>query len=110
MRTLIILSLLLLGAWCLRLPAVAAQNTGTVTAEVTWSDDAVYESGWRVYRAEGPNPKDADFILVGVLPAGTRLFTDTGLRPNTWYSYRVGAFNTLNEVVSDPARKKTPNR
>ena len=58
-------------------------------ALLTWSDNAIDESGFRVERSGN----GVEFAEVATLAAGTTAFTDAGLTARMTYWYRVQAFN-----------------
>jgi FtsP/CotA-like multicopper oxidase with cupredoxin domain len=68
-----------------------ASVTGT-SIGMTWQDNALNETGFRVYRRTGAS---TTWVLVATLPANTTSWTNTGLRLNTAYSYVVRAYNAL---------------
>jgi FtsP/CotA-like multicopper oxidase with cupredoxin domain len=72
---------------------LAATATGSSTIDLAWTDNASDETGYRVERCEGAGC--TTFLQVGLdLAADATSFGDTGLTPNTSYSYRVVAYNT----------------
>ncbi len=59
------------------------------TLVVTWDDNVVDEESFAIYRAtayEGP------YEFAGAVAANQTVFTDHGLTPNTYYSYRIYSF------------------
>lgn len=78
------------------MPPARPTNLNTVAVgasqiDVTWTDKAVDEFGYRLERST-----DFDFgkrVQRFTLPANTTSFSDTGLQPATRYFYRVRAFN-----------------
>ncbi len=71
--------------------------TGSTTVEVAWTDASGNETGFRVERDEAGA---GTFAFSSNLPANSTSFSDSGLTPNTLYSYRVFAFNASGEAVS----------
>jgi uncharacterized delta-60 repeat protein len=70
---------------------VAALRVSETEIDLSWTDTTSDESGFRVERS----PDGVNFTQVGGdLAAGTTGFKDTGLSPNTTYTYRVSAFKT----------------
>ena len=70
---------------------VSAQRVSETEIDLSWTDTTSDESGFRVERS----PDGVTFAPVGAdLAAGTTNFKDTGLSPNTTYTYRVSAFKT----------------
>jgi hypothetical protein len=86
------------------LTAIAASSS---QIDLTWTDNAKGEDG---YRVERKGPTDADFIDItegAPLPPNTTTFSDTGLDPNTLYTYRVVAFNNIGESFSSNTASAT---
>jgi hypothetical protein len=76
---------------------------------IRWQDNASNESGFRVERCEGSSC--SDFVQIGEVGANELRFLDTGLSRNTFYSYRVRAFNAGgNSEFSNIVRVRTPHR
>ncbi|MBT8395509.1 MAG: hypothetical protein HKO65_14200 [Gemmatimonadetes bacterium] len=71
--------------------------TGSTTVDLAWTDASGNETGFRVERDEAGA---GTFAFSAVLPANSTSFADSGLTPNTMYSYRVFAFNASGEAVS----------
>ncbi|KAF0217901.1 MAG: fibronectin I domain-containing [Geobacteraceae bacterium] len=83
----------------------SAPTLGSVTRvsearlDLSWTDNTTDETGFQIERmcTAGPGCADTDFAVLtgGSLPAypgtGSKLFSDTGLTPNTTYSYRIRA-------------------
>jgi hypothetical protein len=85
-------------------PPTAPQNFGAVAVtedSLTWGwSDSIGEDGYRVETPEG--------AAVSVdLPAGSTLFTETGLGPNAAFSRRVTAFNEDGSASSQAASRRT---
>lgn len=71
---------------------LSAVAVGTTGINLTWTDNATNETGFRVDRCSGAGC--TTFAQVGTnLAANTAAFSDTGLTASTSYSYRVRAFN-----------------
>ena len=68
-----------------------ATATGSSTINLTWTDNANNEDGFRVERCTGAGC--TNFAQVGQTGANASAFGDTGLSPDTNYTYRVLAFN-----------------
>jgi subtilisin family serine protease len=74
---------------------------------LAWEDRATGEDGYKVERATG----GGTFAEVQTLPAGSTSFTDSSLTPNTTYTYRVRAVNSIAESFpSNEASATTPSR
>lgn len=85
------------GAFVGNLEAIAAPM-GSVF--LRWEDLTTGESGFRIERQAGSE----EFVEVAVAPPDSLHFTDTGLEPDTPYTYRVRAFTPDREL---PAREAT---
>lgn len=62
---------------------------------LNWSDNSSNETGFRVERLDG-----ASWILVGTVGENATAFTDTGLSALTVYTYRVKAYNLVDESAA----------
>jgi FtsP/CotA-like multicopper oxidase with cupredoxin domain len=69
---------------------LTAAAVSTSEIRLIWQDNSTTEDGFRI---ELKTAADPDFIETGVVPADTTYHTDTGLNPNTTYTYRVCAYN-----------------
>lgn len=70
----------------------ADRTTSTVTLSWEAASDGTYGhnvEGYEIYRADSADAASADYVLVG--EAQNVSFTDTGLTPNTEYTYVVAA-------------------
>lgn len=72
------------------LPATPTGLTATAVSanqiDLTWTDQATNETGYRVERSSG-----GGFTAVALLPASASRYSDAGLPPATTFSYRVKA-------------------
>jgi len=59
---------------------------------LAWTDNCVYESGYRIERSDG-----GSFIQIEEVNADVTTYTDLGLTYGQSYSYRVKAFSDKNE-------------
>ena len=89
-----------------QLPATPTHLTARAVSfqeiNLTWRDNSVNETGFRVQRRwEG----SADWLEIGTVTANTTTFSDSGLEPATSYLYRVQAFNRI--VASDFSSEAT---
>lgn len=76
-------------------PSGLAANRGSDETKMNliWTDKATDETGYKVERCEGTGC--SNFVLLnGTLAANTSSYSDTGLKGNTTYTYRVSAFKT----------------
>ena len=71
--------------------------TATTSTQITlsWADNSADEEGFRIERCQASGC--ASFTPVGTVGAGVTTFGDTGLTPNTLYSYRVSAYNSAGD-------------
>jgi hypothetical protein len=74
---------------------------------LSWTDNSNNETGFSIERCTGNGCTN----FVQVATAVTNGFADSGLTKNTWYRYRVRAFNANgNSAYSNIEQVKTPNR
>src|SRR6185369_15509937 len=78
----------------------AAARLDEVSIKVDWTDANTDETGYKVERCEKPDPAtctDADFSLVTNGTKGQNIYThtDTTVKANTTYTYRVRAYKTV---------------
>jgi hypothetical protein len=77
---------------------LAAGSITTSGLQLSWTDVATNEDGYRVYRSAAPG---GPFSQLGPdMPPGSASFGDTGLGTNTRYYYRVMPFNAAGEAAS----------
>jgi acid phosphatase type 7 len=82
---------------------LAAAATSGTQVNLTWTDNAANESGYRVWRAT----ETSSFVLIATLPANTKSYSSTGLTPNTTYYFRVAAYNSAGQSSPAGASAKT---
>lgn len=70
---------------------VTAQAQSNTSTQLTWIDNSGNEDGFSIERCQGLSC--SAFSEVGTVAAGVTTFTDNGLSPATYYSYRVRAFS-----------------
>jgi titin len=74
-------------------PYLNARTSGPGTIFLQWdlpfSTPPIPVTGYSLWRKGG----GADWAPIAALPANIKNYIDTGLRPNTQYTYRVRAFN-----------------
>lgn len=83
-------------------PSPAVPESFTVTqltessVKLDWNDPNSDESGYKVERCSGNSAwcgtEDANYTVSYPLPANTTTYTNTGLVPNTTYTYRLRAY------------------
>jgi probable HAF family extracellular repeat protein len=76
-------------------PAAPTNLVVTVTAarqvSLVWTDNSNNETAFALWRQTGGSP----FVRVGVVTPNRTRYTDTGLTPNTAYTYQVRATNNV---------------
>ena len=74
--------------------------TGTVASSsqinLTWTDNSTNETGFKIERRTG----SANYAVVGTLNQDILSFSNTGLTPNTTYTYRVYAYNAVGNSLT----------
>src|SRR6185436_7416399 len=68
---------------------VAATALSSTQVQVTWTDAATDETGYRIERATNGGA----FTQIASLVAGATSYANSGLAPSTSYAYRVVAYN-----------------
>ena len=87
---------------------LSASAFSATVVELSWTDNAVDESGFSVERKLGAGGEWS--ILESGLPSGTVDYDDNTASPNTSYVYRVQAFNNFGtSTYSNEASAMTPN-
>ena len=96
-------------------PAPNAPSNLTVVSvsatqvNLSWTDNSGNEDGFRIERCTGSGC--TNFAEIAQLGANVTVFANTGLAKNTWYRYRVRAFNgSGNSAYSNIVQARTPNR
>ncbi len=81
------------------LPSAPAAPTNLTASSVsrsqinlTWTDNAGNETGFRIERCKGSTC--TNFTLIATVGANIKTYANTGLTKNTTYRYRVYAYNT----------------
>jgi hypothetical protein len=71
--------------------ALAATMISETQIDLTWTDNATNEDGYRIESCSGA--ACANFAQIGTVAANVNAFSNTGLTAGTSYSYRVRAHN-----------------
>jgi hypothetical protein len=80
--------------------ALAAVALNYERIDISWQDNSDVEDGLRVERSSD----GVSFAEIATLPANSTSYSDSGLSPNSTYSYRVRAFNGVgNSAYSNVA-------
>ena len=82
----------------------------TTVVNLSWTDNSNNEDGFKIERCTGNSC--TNFAQVGQIGANLTSFSSSGLTKNTWYRFRVRAFNASggNSAYSNIVAVKTPNR
>ena len=93
------------------LPAAPTNLVATVISKtqinLAWTDNSANENGFKIERCSGANC--ANFSQIVTVSGNIKNFSNTGLKRNTTYRYRVRAFNASgNSAYSNIASAKTP--
>jgi subtilisin family serine protease len=87
------------------IPPTGLSATAISSSQInlSWTDHSMAEDGYRIERSS------SDFVQIAQVPPGTTFFSDTGLAPETEYTYRVRAFNAAagNSDYSNEASART---
>jgi transcriptional regulator CtsR len=90
---------------------LAKPTSATATAvssseiDLTWIDNSVSETGYKIERKTGTT---GDYHQIALVGANTRNFQDNGLDPNTKYFYRIRATNgTIDSDYSNETHATT---
>jgi fibronectin type 3 domain-containing protein len=73
------------------------------TVDLTWTDNANNEDGFKIYRGDSPSTLE----LVGTVGPDSTSFLDSGLTRKTYYYYKVCAYNTDGEGCTAVLQTKT---
>ncbi len=79
----------------------------TFSVDLSWDDNSDNELGFKIERKDDSLHIPGPWTLVDSVGANVNTFTDTGLVPNTVYSYRVYAYNTAGNSASDSVETVT---
>lgn len=87
---------------------LAASAMSATEVRLTWTDNSGGDSSFMIERRMG---NGGAFTLIATVSAGTTSYTDTSLKENTPYSYRVRAYNDYGlSGYSNTALVRTPVR
>jgi predicted phage tail protein len=94
-------------------PNAPSNLTGTAVSttqiNVSWTDNSSNETGFSIERCTGNSCTNS--AEVGTVGANVTTFPSTGLTKNTWYRFRVRAFNASgNSAFSNVISVKTPQK
>ncbi len=74
---------------------------------MAWTDSATNESGFKIERCTGATC--SNFVQIATVGANVKIFSNSGLKRNTSYRYRVRAYNGSGDsAYSNIASAKTP--
>jgi hypothetical protein len=75
---------------------------------LSWKDNSSNEDGFKIYRKKGACDSAYSWSQITTKEANATSYTNTGLTPDTTYSYRVRAYNAVgNSAYSNCASAKT---
>lgn len=66
---------------------LAATTVSSSQIDLSWTDNSATEEGYRIERSS------SDFVQIAEVGPDVTSYSDTGLSPETKYTYRVGAYN-----------------
>lgn len=80
------------------LPPTALTGTVASTSQInlTWTDNSTNETGFKIERKTGTGT----YEVVGTTATDITTFNNTGLTPNTTYTYRVYSYNAVGNSLS----------
>ncbi len=70
---------------------LSANSVSDIEIELAWSDNTVFEDGFKIERDSG-----SGFTEIGTVGSDVTEYTDTGLTPGQNYDYRVAAYTSIN--------------
>jgi hypothetical protein len=78
----------------------------TTQINLTWTDNSTNETGFKIERKSGTGT----YTVVGTTTTDITTFSNTGLTPNTIYTYRVYAYNEVGNSITYTNEGETSNR
>jgi carboxypeptidase T len=99
------------GQYCATIPPAAPSGLAAASASasqinLTWTDTADNEAGFKIERCTGTGC--SDFTQVATVAANVTSYANTGLAASTTYTYRVRAYNNVGDSgYSDPPASAT---
>ncbi len=91
------------------LPNAPANLTATAVStsqiNLTWTDSATTEEGFKIERCSGAGC--SDFVQIATVGANVTTYSNTGLTASTGYSYRVRAYNMAGDSGYSPTVSAT---
>lgn len=89
--------------------ALAAAAVSGSQINLTWMDNSANENGFTIERCSGSGC--TNFAQIATVGANTKSYSNTGLKRNTSYRYRVRAYNSSgNSAYSNTASATTPRK
>ncbi len=79
----------------------------TFSVDLSWDDNSDNELGFKIERKDDSLSVPGTWTLIDSVGANETAFTDTGLTPNTVYSYKVYAYNEAGNSISDSVQTVT---
>jgi hypothetical protein len=73
--------------------SLTAKAISSSSIVLTWKDNSDNEDGFKIYRKEGVCDSDKMWSLITTKGTNAISHTNSGLKPNITYSYRVTAYN-----------------
>jgi len=88
---------------------LVANASSSSQVDLTWIDNSANESGFKIERCNGAGC--TNFRQIASVGVNVSTYSNTGLKRNTSYSYRVRAYNSSgNSAYSNTATAKTPRK
>lgn len=83
---------------------LVVSNVSSTTLDLSWTDNASDETGYRISRM---GPGNTDYVEIAVVGADVTGYQDTGLAESTLYNYSVVAYNNIGESAAATANRVT---